>query len=301
MKKKKILAFTLPKSLGDALLSLPAARTFHASFTLWGYTQSHEFARALSRWKLTDNGRQWAFAKVRVGKPSRSQKKQIKSAFHPLGASQAPLGVDHERFASSLDAMIDVQHHAVLNLDAAAKVLSKPPPKLSSLRVGIRVNRTERKPKTIALLPDCEDYGKERRWIPKEWAELARILVGDGWTVTILGKHSIVGWHPQARDLTGQTSLYAASKVLAESAAAISIDSGLAHLSSMVGTPTLVLMGPTDERRIAPIGPRVCLLRSKDLACRPCQYQDRFFSCKDRECMSFAAREVVAALQEFLP
>tara|TARA_B100000315_G_C14522479_1_gene562231 strand:+ start:215 stop:1249 length:1035 start_codon:yes stop_codon:yes gene_type:complete len=61
----------------------------------------------------------------------------------------------------------------------------------------------------------------------------------------------------------------------------ISADSGPAHLSGSLGTPTLVLFGPTSEKISSPIGGGVKILR-KDIDCEiPC-YK---LNCKDNVCM----------------
>ena len=57
-------------------------------------------------------------------------------------------------------------------------------------------------------------------------------------------------------DLCGRTSLRAAAAVLAEAAFFVGNDSGLGHLASAVGTPTLTLFGVGDPARYTPWGAR---------------------------------------------
>ncbi len=90
-------------------------------------------------------------------------------------------------------------------------------------------------------------------------------------------------------DLSGATSLPEALGVLAEAALFLGNDSGLAHLASAAGTPSVVVFGPTDPEATRPWdGPRadgkpvrLALARSRTL-CAPC----RFAVCPiDHACM----------------
>jgi ADP-heptose:LPS heptosyltransferase len=55
---------------------------------------------------------------------------------------------------------------------------------------------------------------------------------------------------PAAAAVVSRTSLY------------VGADSGLGHAAAAVGAPTLSLFGPTDERRYAPWGRRVQVVRA---------------------------------------
>ncbi len=69
----------------------------------------------------------------------------------------------------------------------------------------------------------------------------------------------------------------------------ISSDSGPAHLSSAVGTSTVVLFGPTSPYITAPKGDKVVIIR-KDIGCRiPCYKLD----CRDNRCMKEITPQLV--------
>jgi ADP-heptose:LPS heptosyltransferase len=59
-----------------------------------------------------------------------------------------------------------------------------------------------------------------------------------------------------------------AAAVLAEASLFIGNDSGITHLAASIGTPTVVLFGPTDPARWGPIGPAVQILTGGSCLCR---------------------------------
>ena len=62
-------------------------------------------------------------------------------------------------------------------------------------------------------------------------------------------------------DLVGQADLLTAAACLAHARLFIGNDSGLMHLAAAVGTPTLGLFGPSDDRLYGPWGPHARALR----------------------------------------
>jgi heptosyltransferase-1 len=62
--------------------------------------------------------------------------------------------------------------------------------------------------------------------------------------------------------------------LLARSTAAVSVDTGLAHLAAALGRPTLTLYGPTDPRLIAATGPRAEPLPATGQPCIPCRRRE---------------------------
>ena len=63
--------------------------------------------------------------------------------------------------------------------------------------------------------------------------------------------------------------LYELAGRLAGAQLFIGNDSGIAHLAAAVGTPVVVLFGPTDPRVWAPRGPRVRVLKGTEMAAIP--------------------------------
>lgn len=71
--------------------------------------------------------------------------------------------------------------------------------------------------------------------------------------------------------LTGKTDLAEAAAILSVIDLLISNDMGLAHIAPAVGTKTLVIFGPTDERTTQPIGSEII---RKNVECSPCMLRD---------------------------
>lgn len=68
-------------------------------------------------------------------------------------------------------------------------------------------------------------------------------------------------------------SLSQQAAVLAGAKAAVCMDTGLAHLSASLGTPTLTLYGPTDAGLIGATGPNSVHLNAQGFECTPCYKQ----------------------------
>lgn len=71
--------------------------------------------------------------------------------------------------------------------------------------------------------------------------------------------------------LSGKTSLSEAVSVLSEIDLLISNDMGLAHIAPAVGTETIVIFGPTNEKTTQPIGSEII---RKQVDCAPCMLRD---------------------------
>jgi heptosyltransferase II len=126
----------------------------------------------------------------------------------------------------------------------------------------------------VALAPGA--VGPAKRWTVSGYAALARRLLAEGFAVWVVGgpaekaaAQEIVG-DTQARDLTA-TDLREAILALAAATVAVSNDSGLLHVASATGTPTIGIFGPTSPWHWAPLNPLAATIRAKDeLPCRPC-------------------------------
>lgn len=89
----------------------------------------------------------------------------------------------------------------------------------------------------------------------------------------------------------GILSLRLSMALLAEMDLAICTDSGPAHLSAAVGTPTIALFGPTDPERWRPWGSKHVALYDQSLPCRPCNYKK---TCDERrECLTELKPETI--------
>jgi heptosyltransferase-2 len=128
----------------------------------------------------------------------------------------------------------------------------------------------------VAIAPGA--VGPSKRWPAEFYAELARQLSDQGFSVWILGGlderpiasaiTSVAG--PHTRDLTGR-DLRDAIIALAAADAVVSNDSGLLHVAAALGTPTVGIFGPTSPWHWAPLNPLAATIEAAtDLPCRPC-------------------------------
>jgi heptosyltransferase II len=95
--------------------------------------------------------------------------------------------------------------------------------------------------------------------------------------------------------LTGKTSLSEAVAILSEIDLLVSNDMGLAHIAPAVGTKTLVIFGPTNEKTTQPVGSEI-IRKMPD--CAPCMLRD----CPiDHRCMTqISAQEVFEKVKAVL-
>ena len=97
--------------------------------------------------------------------------------------------------------------------------------------------------------------------------------------------------------LTGKTSLAEAVAILAEVNLLVSNDMGLSHLAPAVGTKTLVIFGPTNDKTTRPF-PKIAEIIRQDVECAPCMLRD----CPiDHRCMTrISADEVFEKVKQKL-
>lgn len=100
-----------------------------------------------------------------------------------------------------------------------------------------------------------------RRWPANRWAEVAAALAGDGRRVALTGGSAEVplaagiaaaAGLPPGAVLTGRTSLRSLAALIADAAVLICGDTGVAHLASAYGTPSVLLFGPTSPKLWGP-------------------------------------------------
>lgn len=80
-------------------------------------------------------------------------------------------------------------------------------------------------------------------------------------------------------DLCGLTTVASAAGLLWASRGYIGLDNGLSHLAAAVGCPSLLLYGPTVERKNSPWSPNVTIVRHDGFACKGC-----FDSARESKC-----------------
>jgi len=119
--------------------------------------------------------------------------------------------------------------------------------------------------------------GPSKRWPAGSYAEAAKRLVAEGFSVWVLGgpgetalAAEIAAGSDRVRDLTG-SDLRNAILALAAADVAVSNDSGLLHVAAALGTPSIGIFGPTSPWHWAPLNPLAAVIETQTrVECRPC-------------------------------
>ena len=153
----------------------------------------------------------------------------------------------------------------------------------------------------VVLLPGAAAAHPLKRWGTQRFAELTQrlhqkgiakvVLVGGADEVDACTEIAALGdW---VVNLNGQLQLLDIAPLCAGAAAIVGNDTGTAHFASIAGRPLLVLCGPTDPRRVKPIGQRAVAVQA-GLSCINCYAK----TCRNPDthaCMKAITPEWVAA------
>lgn len=127
-------------------------------------------------------------------------------------------------------------------------------------------------PRRLVLAPGANWPGK--RWPVEHYAALAQALREDFDSLVLLGSAADVnecggrldGLALPTLNLMGRTSLIEATAVMRQATLFVGNDSGLGHLASAAGIPSVTVFGPGRPERYRPWGSRASLLLAPDLA-----------------------------------
>ena len=86
---------------------------------------------------------------------------------------------------------------------------------------------------------------------------------------------------PRARSFAGRLSLRETAEMLASARVVVANDAGLGHVAAALGTPAILLFGPTPDRALGPLPPSAVVVRT-GMACEPCWFNGRFERCARR-------------------
>lgn len=143
--------------------------------------------------------------------------------------------------------------------------------------------------RAFALAPgggiNPRDIVPEKRWPAARYAAIVTLLEEEGILPVLIGgkgdaaasREVMEGSRSGAMDMTGATDWGRTAALLERCAGFLGADSGPAHLAMAVGTPAVVVFGPTDPDSLYPPGGIVPL--RPDLDCAPCYSCSLFPGC----------------------
>jgi ADP-heptose:LPS heptosyltransferase len=157
----------------------------------------------------------------------------------------------------------------------------------------------------IAMHPGSGGYSTARRWSPEHFAQLADTLFRDtGGQLILLGGPEETELHQQifelmqsemsVRSFAGKGNIRVAAAILKQADLFIGNDSGLMHLATAVGTPTIAIFGLTNSDAWGPYtgGQPIqqAVVVKMDLPCMPCFYRGHNLGtpegCMTRDCLT---------------
>ena len=151
--------------------------------------------------------------------------------------------------------------------------------------------------KPLVLLCPGSVNSRAKRWPAERYAALADQLAESGVTVVLIGSPGELEVSKQVVSLarrppvllTGNTSVAEVTALISIADVLVTNDTGPAHIGAAVGTPTLVIFGPTNPLTTRPYGPAGEIVRHPP-DCAPCMLRD----CPiDHRCMTAITPEEV--------
>jgi len=165
----------------------------------------------------------------------------------------------------------------------------------------------------IAMHPGSGGYSTARRWAPERFAQLADTLFYDtGGQLILVGGPEEAELHKQifermqsgmpVRSFAGKGNIRVAAAILEQADLFIGNDSGLMHLATAVGTPTVAIFGLTNSDAWGPytggLSSQQAVVVKMDLPCMPCFYRGHDLGtpegCMTRDCLAMLGVDPVA-------
>lgn len=131
-------------------------------------------------------------------------------------------------------------------------------------------------------------------WLRKRWSGMASIAqhyLDAGKRVAVFGTEADgideIPGESVATDTVGQLP-----DVLAGCGVIIGTDSGVSHLASSLGVPTVMIFTATSRVKGEPVGPHVSI--SPEVDCYPCQSTTRWHACRNWKCQNISPAVVIS-------
>jgi ADP-heptose:LPS heptosyltransferase len=129
---------------------------------------------------------------------------------------------------------------------------------------------------------------RRKRWPMTNFLEVEAMLKSDGlkpeFIVGPAEEDLVAGLQLPNRTIHVLTDLLDLMGLLNSAGGYIGNDSGPSHLAALLGLPAIVIFGPADPKRWAPVGRNVEIVRPK-MACHPC-FEIGEANCDDPTCLT---------------
>lgn len=171
----------------------------------------------------------------------------------------------------------------------------------------INVGEIEKDPNSVLVHPGVSKMSVTKNmiktWSPEIWAELVQKLLKKGKKVYLIGGPDdkecigkmleIIGTPENFENLYGTTkNIMEFARLAKKAETLVCSDSAPMHIGVGVGTRTLALFGPTDEKKLIPQdGNYVAIKNNCD--CRPCLWDKRQTTCDELKCLQIDLDKVV--------
>ena len=174
----------------------------------------------------------------------------------------------------------------------------------------IDAGEVEKEPNSVLVHPGVSKMSVSKNmiktWTPEVWAELVKKVLEKGKKVYLIGGPDdkdciekmvdIIGDVPNFQNLYGTTkNIMDLARLTKKAEVLICSDSAPMHIGVGVGTRTLALFGPTDEKKLIPDDEKYIAIKH-NADCRPCLWDKRQTTCEELKCLKINLDEVVELL-----
>lgn len=174
----------------------------------------------------------------------------------------------------------------------------------------IDAGEVEKEPNSVLVHPGVSKMSVSKNmiktWTPEVWAELVKKVLEKGKKVYLIGGPDdkdciekmvdIIGDVPNFQNLYGTTkNIMDLARLTKRAEVLICSDSAPMHIGVGVGTRTLALFGPTDEKKLIPDDEKYIAIKN-NADCRPCLWDKRQTTCEELKCLKINLDEVVELL-----
>lgn len=171
----------------------------------------------------------------------------------------------------------------------------------------IDAGEVEKEPNSVLIHPGVSKMSVVKNmvktWQPEIWAELVKKVLATGKKVYLIGGPDdkeciekiveITGNAPNFENLYGTTkNIMDLARLTKRAEVLICSDSAPMHIGVGVGTKTLALFGPTDEKKLIPNNEKYIAIKN-NCDCRPCLWDKRQTTCDELHCLKINLDDVV--------